>query len=123
MAIASSIDSISAVTLAVRDMARSVAFYRALGLEVVYGGPTAPFTTVRAAEAVINLHATDAPGGRWGRVILRVRGVDALHRAIAARGLSAAAPRDAEWGERYFEIADPDGIIVSFAQLLPSHPA
>ena len=122
MAIAGSIDSISAVTLAVRDMARSVAFYRALGLEVVYGGPTAPFTTMRAADAVINLHARDAPGGRWGRVILRVRDVDALHRAITARGLSAAAPRDAEWGERYFEIADPDGIIVSFAQLLPSHP-
>lgn len=113
-----SIDSISAVTLAVRDMARSVSFYRALGLDVVYGGPEAPFTTMRAAEAVINLRTTDAPGGRWGRVILRVRGVDALHREIAARGIDAPAPRDAEWGERYFEIADPDGIIVSFAELL-----
>ncbi len=118
MTTAGSIDSISAVTLAVRDMARSVAFYRTLGLEVVYGGPTASFTTVRAGDAVINLRAIDAPGGRWGRVILRVRGVDALHREIAGRGLSPPAPRDAEWGERYFEIADPDGIIVSFAELL-----
>ena len=84
-----SIDSISAVTLAVRDMARSVVFYRALGLDVVYGGPTASFTTVRAGDAVINLRASDEPGGRWGRVILRVRGVDALHREIAARGLTA----------------------------------
>ena len=113
-----SIDSISAVTLTVSDMPRSVAFYRAIGLDVVYGGPDAPFTTMRAAEAVINLNAAAPPGGRWGRVILRVRGVDALHRAVAARGIDAPAPRDAAWGERYFEIADPDGIIISFAELL-----
>jgi len=116
---AGSIDSISAVTLAVADMARSVAFYEAIGLRVAYGGPDAPFTTVRAGEAIVNLRrAIDQPGGRWGRVILRVRGVDEIHRAITARGIAAPAPRDAEWGERYFEIPDPDGIIVSFAQLL-----
>jgi hypothetical protein len=51
-------------------------------------------------------------------VILRVRGVDAIHGEIIGRGIAAPAPRDAEWGERYFEIPDPDGIIVSFAQLL-----
>jgi catechol 2,3-dioxygenase-like lactoylglutathione lyase family enzyme len=114
-----SIDSISAVTLAVADMARSVAFYEAIGLRVVFGGRDASFTTVRAGEAFVNLRrATDQPGGRWGRVIFRVRGVDELHRAITGRGIAAPAPRDAEWGERYFEIPDPDGIIVSFAQLL-----
>ena len=114
-----SIDSISAVTLAVADMARSVAFYEAIGLRVEYGGPDAPFTTLRSAEAIVNLRrAAESPDGRWGRVILRVRGVDELHREITARGIAAPAPRDAEWGERYFEIPDPDGIIVSFAQLL-----
>ncbi len=34
-----SIDHISAVTLAVRDMAESVVFYERLGLHVSYGGP------------------------------------------------------------------------------------
>jgi catechol 2,3-dioxygenase-like lactoylglutathione lyase family enzyme len=34
-----SIDHISAVTLAVHDMAESVAFYERLGLHVSYGGP------------------------------------------------------------------------------------
>jgi catechol 2,3-dioxygenase-like lactoylglutathione lyase family enzyme len=42
------IEHISAVTLAVRDMAESVAFYRAIGLDVTYGGPDASFTTLRA---------------------------------------------------------------------------
>jgi len=40
------IDHISAVTLAVRDMAESVAFYERLGLHVSYGGPNAAFTTI-----------------------------------------------------------------------------
>jgi len=39
------IDHISAVTLAVRDMPESVAFYERLGLQVSYGGSHAAFTT------------------------------------------------------------------------------
>lgn len=114
------IEHISAVTLAVRDMAESVAFYRMIGLDVTYGGPDAPFTTLRADQAVINLRRASADGDNsWSRVILRVRGVDALHRELTARGLVAAAPRDAEWGERYFEIRDPQGVVISFAELLP----
>ena len=113
-----SIDHISAVTLAVLDMPRSVAFYRALGLGVSYGGPDAPFTTMRAGQAVINLsRASDRTGGGWARVILRVQGVDALHKALGEAGLAPAAPRDAEWGERYFELLDPDGVVISFAEV------
>jgi len=114
-----SIDHISAVTLDVRDMARSVAFYRALGLVVSYGGRDARFTTMRAGETVINLRlAPEGTGVGCGRVILRVRGVDALHGELAAKGSAPAAPRDAAWGERYFEISDPDGIVISLAEPL-----
>jgi catechol 2,3-dioxygenase-like lactoylglutathione lyase family enzyme len=114
------IEHISAVTLAVRDMAESVAFYRTIGLDVTYGGPDAPFTTLRADQVVINLRraAVDVDDS-WSRVILRVRGVDALHRELAGRGLVAPAPRNAEWGERYFEIRDPQGVVISFAELMP----
>jgi catechol 2,3-dioxygenase-like lactoylglutathione lyase family enzyme len=91
-----SIEHISAVTLAVRDMAESVAFYRTLGLDVTYGGPDAPFTTLRADQAVINLRRAAAGGDNaWSRVILRVRGVDALHRELAGKGVVAPAPRNA----------------------------
>ncbi len=114
-----SIDHISAVTLAVRDMAESVAFYAKLGLEVRYGGPDAPFTTMRAGQSFINLRqAPSGAGHPWNRVILRVRGVDALHRDLVAKGLAPAGPKDAEWGERYFEILDPNGVVISFAELL-----
>lgn len=116
-----SIDHISAVTVAVRDMARSVAFYQTLGLDVSYGGPDASFTTMRAGQSVINLRqAATSAGNPWSRVILRVRGVDALYRELADKGLEPTAPRDAEWGERYFELPDPQGVVISFAELLPS---
>lgn len=106
------------MTIAVRDMAESVEFYQKLGLDVSYGGPDAPFTTMRAGQGVINLRQAATRGGSsLDRVILRVHGVDALHRDLVAQGLEPTAPRDAEWGERYFELPDPQGIVISFAEL------
>jgi catechol 2,3-dioxygenase-like lactoylglutathione lyase family enzyme len=114
-----SIEHISAVTVAVVEMADSVAFYEALGLSVSYRGPGASFTSLRAGESVINLRQEPTGGANpWSRIILRVRGVDALHRHFVERGLRPTAPRDAEWGERYFEISDPQGVVISFAEVL-----
>ena len=46
--------------------------------------------------------------------------VDALYdRALAAGYLPATVPRDAEWGERFFHLIDPDGHELSFARPLP----
>ena len=116
-----SIDHISGVTLAVREMAESVAFYRRLGFDVSFGGDDAPFTTMRAGQSVVNLRrAPTSGGGAWDRVILRVRGVDALHRDLVVKGLGPTVPRDAEWGERYFEIPDPEGVVISCAELIHS---
>jgi catechol 2,3-dioxygenase-like lactoylglutathione lyase family enzyme len=113
-----SIDHISAVTVAVLEMAESVAFYEKLGLEVSYGGPDAPFTTMRAGQSVINLRqAPTRAGNPWDRIILRVRGVDALHRHFVEKGLRPTATRNAEWGERYFEVSDPQGVVISFAEV------
>lgn len=114
-----SIDHISAVTVAVAEMSESVAFYEKLGLDVSYGGPDAPFTTMRVGQSVINLRQAPIQAGNpWSRVILRVRGVDALHRHFVAEGLRPTAPRNAEWGERYFEVSDPQGVVISFAEVL-----
>ena len=114
-----SIDHISAVTLPVRDMGKSVTFYQKLGLDVSYGGTDAPFTTMRAGESVINLrHVPSSRGNSSVRVIFRVSGVDSLRRDLVEKGLSPTPLMDAEWGERYFEISDPEGFVISFAQLL-----
>lgn len=114
------VESISAVTLVVADMARSLAFYEALGFEAISGGAARGFTTLRAGHQFLNLSAEPGPPGTdWGRVIFHVDDVDAFHRRVQERGLEADfPPRDAVWGERYFHIADPDGHELSFARPL-----
>ena len=43
-----------------------------------------------------------------------------FYRALAAGYQPATVPRDAEWGERFFHLVDPDGHELSFARpLLP----
>ena len=114
------IQHISAVTFAVRDMARSVEFYQKLGFELLSGGQGAAFSSLKAGGAFVNLSAS--PGyehKRWGRAIFRVDDVDAQHRALQAQGLMLESPRDASWGERFFHFSDPDGHELSFAELLP----
>ena len=119
------IKHISAVTLAVREMARAIEFYEKLGFTLIYGDDEAPFSSLRAGEAYVNLATTsgwpaDQPDKRrwWGRAIFQVDDVDEHHRALIAAGLSADAPSNASWGERYFHITDPDGHQLSFAKLL-----
>ena len=110
---------ISAVTLAVTNMARSVEFYRKVGLELSYGGEDAGFTSFRLGRDSLNLVLASSGGpGWWGRAILQVDGVDDLYRALKDRGLEPESPSDGEWGERYFHITDPDGHELSFAEPL-----
>ena len=114
------IKHISAVTFAVRNMARSLAFYRKLGFQLVHGGEQATFSSLRFDEAFVNLAATPTYNAQWwGRAIFRVDNADAYRRTLTAAGLQAEQPRDAAWGERFFHLTDPDGHELSFAQLLP----
>ena len=110
---------ISAVTLAVEDMARSVSFYHAtVGLELLYGGPGDTFTSFRIGGGYLNLVlAAERTSSWWGRIILYVDDVDATYRRFTAAGeRPSTTPKDAPWGERFFHVADPDGHELSFAQ-------
>ena len=115
------IENISAITLATHDMARAVRFYRMLGFEVIFGGDEAAFTSFRAGRSYLNLIAQPAERmWSWrGRVIFYHSDVDALHASVIAAGYRPdTAPRDAEWGERFFHLTDPDGHELSFAKPL-----
>ncbi len=119
------ITAISAVTLGTHDMPRAVRFYRQLGLELLYGGEGASFTSFRAGPGYLNLIAqpTDRRWSWWGRVIFYDPELDALHaRLIDAGYHPATEPRDAPWGERFFHITDPDGHELSFAWPLDRQP-
>jgi catechol 2,3-dioxygenase-like lactoylglutathione lyase family enzyme len=119
---------LNAVTLVTADMARSFAFYDALGFVAVVGGAEAQFTTYGIGDGFLNVQYDPAHApvaAIWGRVIFWVTDVDVLHAQARAHGYEPeTAPADAPWGERYFHLRDPDGHELSFARPLatPSSP-
>ena len=49
--------------------------------------------------------------------------LDALYATVVSSGFAPeAAPADAEWGERYFHLLDPNGHELSFASPIADHP-
>ena len=93
------------------------------GFELLHGNEEGAFTSLRAGTRYLNLIAQPAERRWtwWGRVIFYVGDVDAVHqRALAAGNWPTTSPRNAEWGERFFHMDDPDGHELSFARpLLP----
>ena len=117
-----SIEYISAITLAVSDMDRSVGFYEKLGFEVIYGSSRDNFVTMQAHQAFVNLILTDGYQKRWwGRAIFRVSSADQQYQKALSAGLKPDPPQNGAWGERYFHITDPDGHELSFAEII-KHP-
>src|SRR5713226_9221153 len=96
------VERISAVTLRVTNMRNCVRFYRdVLGMELLYGGVRAGFSSLRAKDAqsaILNLEQ-GRPATGWGRMILYVPDVDAFWTYLKERGFDPERPRDASWGE------------------------
>lgn len=106
------------------DMARSLAFYRQLGLPVPAGADTLPHVEVdlgggvRLAwdtDEVVRSYDPDWRGdGAAGRVGLAFAcgspaEVDAVYAELTGAGYPGLlAPGDAEWGQRYAVVRDPD---------------
>ena len=117
------IESISAVTFVTSGMREAVQFYAALGFALARGGEKSSFSTFRVGGQYLNLSVesnslTKSEGQiLWGRIIFYVGDVDDIYsRAVRADLKPSFSPRDAEWGERYFHILDPDGNELSFAR-------
>jgi len=114
------IEKISAVTLRVLNMKASVRFYGdVLGMEIVYGGEDAFFSSLRAKDAedpILNLEQGRSINGWGARMIFYVADVDAFWEYLREKGFNPESPRDASWGERYFHMPDPDGHELSFAR-------
>lgn len=120
------------VEIVARDVARSLEFYRLLGLtvpdpegphvEVVLpGGNKLAFDT---EEVIGGMHPGWVPPSGPGRVAIAFgmatpSGVDAVFERLTAAGHPATlAPFDAPWGQRYATVEDPDGTSVDlFAPL------
>ena len=119
------VTKISAVTLLVSDMNRSVDFYsRIPNFKIVYGGPDSQFTSFLiddTAKSFLNLKLNKTHSPNFGRIIFYTDDVDELFaymqndETISVLGKLESKPLDATWGERFFHLLDPDGYKMSFA--------
>jgi catechol 2,3-dioxygenase-like lactoylglutathione lyase family enzyme len=123
------------VGLVAADMAKTLAFYRRLGLDVPASADAEPHVDVALpgglrlsfdTEATIrSFHTGWTPPTGGGRVGLAFAapdgaGVDALHADLVAAGYrSELEPFDAFWGQRYATVLDPDGVGVDLFAPLP----
>jgi catechol 2,3-dioxygenase-like lactoylglutathione lyase family enzyme len=118
------IERFSAITLKVAHMEKSVEFYQdVLGLEILFGGPNAGFTSLCIPNCdfpLINLQLGH-PTTDWGRMIFHVSDVDVFWAHLREKGFQPNRPADGSWGERYFHMLDPDGHELSFARPLLNH--
>ena len=124
------------VGVVVADMARSLAFYRLLGLELPAAADSEPHVEVglpgglRLAwdteEVLRSFDPGWQPPGHGHRLSLAFdcgdpTGVDAVHAQLLASGAQGhLAPFDAAWGQRYASVHDPDGNTVDLFAALPS---
>lgn len=113
----SRIETISAVTLIVSNMARSVEFYTELGFELKHS--SSDFASFSVGDGYLNLASGTPSEDMWGRIVLYVDDVDGMFRHVERLGLAPETePADADWGERYFHLRDPDHHELSFAHPL-----
>jgi uncharacterized glyoxalase superfamily protein PhnB len=130
------------IDFVVRDMDKTIAFYRALGLEIpegaiwrtasgihhvdvtMPGGLILHFDSVALAN-VYN-RGWREPTGSGTRIVVSAKvasrdGVDRLHEKMTKLGhKSSQPPFDAFWGARYAVIEDPDGTHIGI--MSPSDP-
>jgi catechol 2,3-dioxygenase-like lactoylglutathione lyase family enzyme len=91
------VEKISAITLEVSDMRRSVQFYRdVLGLSMLYGGEEASLSSFRTGEgdsAILNLELGRSVRD-WGRIVFYVSDVDQTWAYLTDKGFKPERPRD-----------------------------
>ena len=119
------VTKISAITLSVSDMKKSVEFYSKIpNFKIVYGGTDSQFTSFMiedAAKSYLNLRLNETDSIDSSRIIFYVDDVDELFdymkndETVSELGKLESKPQDATWGERFFHALDPDGYKLSFA--------
>jgi catechol 2,3-dioxygenase-like lactoylglutathione lyase family enzyme len=121
--------------IVVSDMARSVAFYRRLGLEFPEGAENEPHVEAQLGGGIRYALDTEetmrAFDPEWKRPsdghptggAFKCESPDEVNR-VYAELLDAGAtpykePWDAFWGMRYAQLRDPDGTVIDLYALLP----
>jgi catechol 2,3-dioxygenase-like lactoylglutathione lyase family enzyme len=110
------------VELSVRDLARSVTFYRALGFELLR--EEGRFAVLAWEGHRLFLQQGDQLPERPARAVINIRvmvpDVDQVWQRLIELGPRIVVPlSDRQYGLRDFTLADPDGVELRFATRLP----
>jgi uncharacterized glyoxalase superfamily protein PhnB len=130
---------LDAFGIVVSDMARSVAFYRRLGLDFPEGAENQPHAEAELAGGVRYMLDTEETvrgfDPEWKRPsdghmvggAFRCESADEVNRVyqelLAAGATPHKEPWDAFWGQRYAQLKDPDGTVIDLYAWLPGQPA
>ena len=130
------VTKISAITIFVKNMKDSCMFYSKIPkFEISYGGPDSNFTTFKISQSpdmYLNIQSDSGKqeaekgmsSSNWishHRIIFQTEDVDTLYYylrnddTVSNLGKFETKPTDADWGERYFQMRDPDGYEIVFA--------
>jgi len=126
---------IDAIATVVKDMARTLGFYRLLGLEIPAAADNEGYVTIDLGGGVRFAWNTEAaersfnPGWQAppvaGRMGITFRCVDAIEVDTVYSGIVEAGyegdlePFDAPWGSRHCRVLDPDGNAIDLFAPLP----
>jgi catechol 2,3-dioxygenase-like lactoylglutathione lyase family enzyme len=125
------------IGIVTRDMASSLAFYRALGVPIPEGQDAAPHVDARlddgvtlawdTVETIRSFDPAYVPASGGHRIALAFdkgspAAVDAAFAALVDAGYAPhVEPWDAHWGQRYATLLDPDGNSVDLYAELPAN--
>lgn len=101
------------VTLEVPDVERSLDFYQRIPGALLEHHRPGEFALVRLGAARLGLLNIGASGFH---LEISTSDVDQLHAQLSESGLEPLSPpQDRPWGERTFDVLDPDGNRLEFA--------
>jgi catechol 2,3-dioxygenase-like lactoylglutathione lyase family enzyme len=104
--------SLAGLTLHVLDVERSCEFYKRIPGAVLEAHRPGEFALFRIGGAHLGLLQSKKTGLH---LEVGTADVDQFHAALEAAGVETqGAPRDRPWGERTFNVRDPDGNLIEF---------